>query len=308
MKCCSYLTVRVSRSWVSSLLGALLVFCQPSARGRDEPDPQPQPPIQRSANEFPMPPTASSAARADSSPQLQNAAKRIRSSLVYLGRPDGDEFHGTGFVISRTRRLVLTAAHVADGLFEEGGIPTVFGGSLFAVVEGSTKPYRIQTVYYHPGVMRELDFGLQTRSLDVADGPVSFPSPDIAVLKLADEGGDLPPECELELALNSDDTAGRIAGILGYWDISDEASWPSRDHPARASFTTTLIRPQVTKPTREDPALKRYVYGDIDHISGGSGGPVFLSDGRVIAIVCQSVSHPSPPSRSKELRASLSGL
>ena len=82
--------------------------------------------------------------------RLEEAALRLRPAICWVGRPDGT--HATAFVISRKYRLLATAAHVADLAFDKGG--------LLAVPEGTTVAYRVERVWYHPGIVRKLDEGL----------------------------------------------------------------------------------------------------------------------------------------------------
>jgi hypothetical protein len=49
---------------------------------------------------------------------LRDASVRLRPAIVLLGRPDGS--CGTGFVVSRANRLVVSAAHVADMHLRKG--------------------------------------------------------------------------------------------------------------------------------------------------------------------------------------------
>lgn len=233
--------------------------------------------------------------------------------MVLLGRDQPDGFVGTGFVISRKHCLVLTAGHVADGAFEEG--------SIFAVLHGSSKLRRIKQVWYHPRVRRQLDFGLEANSFDSKDGGIQYPSPDLAVLQLEPDGGELPSECDLKIQEVPRILDGQPVGILGFWQewevppnfgvesfgvlgfsLERGDIWPSADRPAVARYCTSTLRPAFAEPERTRPEFQDHLFCDIGEISGGSGGPVFLSDGRVVGILTGTADYSKTIGKPDELR------
>ena len=105
--------------------------------------------------------------------QLEAVANRLRPGVVLLGTLDRDDDtrklvneRGTGFVVSRKQRLVVTAAHVAD-VGEDSG-------PMLAVVAGTKQSYRVVQTWYHPRTMRRLDGGLYA----ALDGPARWPGGD----------------------------------------------------------------------------------------------------------------------------------
>jgi tetratricopeptide (TPR) repeat protein len=257
-------------------------------------DPKPQDAArsgQASATQYAFPGTGGRTVRPGEEVRLRDAARRLRSSVVFLGRNDG--FHGTGVIISRDHRLVLTAGHVADGFFEEG--------SIFAVLEGGFQVRRVTAVWYHPMLKRELDYCLQANSFDPADGPTWYPSADLAVLELSKEGGELPKECDLGMREEPRNVQDHAVGILGYW-VEQGESWPTAVRPARASFSASVIRPASSEDERVKLQYKSFVYCDIGFVEGGSGGPVFLDDGSVVGIVVSGAPYSRFAGRLDELR------
>ena len=170
--------------------------------------------------------------------EIVGAARLVRRgvvSLVHNGRPIG-----TGFVISEASRLVVTAGHVADMFFEKGPYAKspfddapIRDAGLYAFFEGAPKSFRVDKVWYHPGVRREFDYGLAARSFDPTDGPIAYPSPDLAVIRLAAESGDLPQGCGVRIQIDSFALDGCSVGVLGFWDVGGRR--PAVDGPAPAN-------------------------------------------------------------------------
>jgi hypothetical protein len=117
---------------------------------------------------------------ADEKAKLIGTAVAIRHSRVLLM---SDNVRGTGFILSRRCRLVITAGRVADYFFRTG--------SLCAVLEGSSQVRRIVKVWFHPRIKREIDFGLHAPTFDPDDGPISSYSPDLAVVQLSNDSEEL---------------------------------------------------------------------------------------------------------------------
>ena len=168
----------------------------------------------------------------DEKAKLVDAAVAVRRSVVLLCDSNGPR--GTGFVLSRTHRLIATAAHVADVLGETG--------SASAVLEGSSLVRRVERVWYHPRLKRDFDFGLSATSFDARDGPISPDGPDLAIVQLAEGGEGLPDGCDAKLDEDSTLAQGRAVGVIGYW--GDESSaWPTAGRPAKANFATSAVGP-----------------------------------------------------------------
>ena len=207
---------------------------------------------------------------------LAAAARRLAPAVLMVGHPGGG--HGTAFVISRRRRLLATAAHVADHLHEAGS-------TMLARPDGLATTYRVERAWYHPNVARELDEGLVVRSDDPRDGKVHPSGPDVAILRLAAEGPDLP----VEFALADDDAlrdlAGRAVGRLGF-PADVNPAWPGPAHaPAAKLAVGTVLRLTDFALDSAVPAARRQqVEYSARGLGGESGGPIFLPDGRAAAI------------------------
>jgi hypothetical protein len=210
--------------------------------------------------------------------QLVGAAAKVRKSVFFVGHPAGSS--GTAFLVSREKRLLATAAHVADIADD--------CGSLIAIPDGSKAVYRVSRIYYHPDLMRRLDEGLYVRSDRVSDGMVSMRGPDVALLELAPGGPELPEAC----VLASDDEL-RALGHSPVVDIgfpgANADAWPPGIRRISARFQFGRIRSTSAFPPhdRDDVPFEasrrvRYDGPDIGH--GASGGPACITNGHVIAV------------------------
>jgi hypothetical protein len=193
---------------------------------------------------------------------------------------DGRSILGTGVLISRKHRLVATAAHVADSAIKYDG--------LVAVADGTASSYRVDGVWYHPGVVRWLDVGLPAQSMDPRDGDVALPTFDVAIVRLAEGGPPLPRECMLA---NDDEMRRLDHGLVGHlgFPSKEDASWPTDSRNARAKLVTGVITCQVAYTDgNEDhsagPGQRRWVRSTASLGRGASGGPLFLENGHVIAL------------------------
>ena len=172
--------------------------------------------------------------------QLKSVAARIKNGVVLIGFPGsqsgdapGDVAQASGFVVSRRRRLVATAAHVADLFSSET--------PLYAVLDGTARQYRVERVWYHPATTRFLDEGLFARSDDPQDGNVVFElGPDLAVLQLEFRGPDLPAELDLATDEELRGLVGQPVGFVGY-PCSVSQRWPSESHPAASTHWSCAI-------------------------------------------------------------------
>ena len=213
--------------------------------------------------------------------RFKNARRRLSPAIVLLGHPSLG--HGSGFVISRKNRLIATAGHVADHSFDAGK-------KMLAVLDGTSKSYRVDRVWYHPAIMRWLDDGLVARSDDPKDGAIANSVPDVAVVQISRDGPEVPAECEMaeDDVLNHID--GKLVGLLGFPSKEGEG-WPvGMGRPATASFTTS----RVDKTTdffnvAEAPVSQRQgLWCTTPNFGEGSSGcPIFLEDGHVVGIMVQ---------------------
>jgi Trypsin-like peptidase domain len=209
----------------------------------------------------------------DEKAKMLGAAVAVRRSLVLL---ISDDTRGTGFILSRQHRLVVTAGHVADRLLGPG--------SLFVVLEGSSEFRRIEKVWYHPRVKRVLDFGLHARSFDPRDGAISLYTPDLAVVQLSNDGGKLPEGREVRLDEGSRLKVGLAIGVLGYWG-DEKVILPTETNPANASLARGTVCAAIERLGRIQSSYKEFFLRGVVDLHGGSGGPAFLCDGGVVGVV-----------------------
>jgi tetratricopeptide (TPR) repeat protein len=212
---------------------------------------------------------AASQATAD----LQDCVNHRAPAVLLVGNQHG---YGTAFVISKQARLLATNAHVADILHETG--------SMVAIRNQSSDVYKVEKVWYHPGVRRMSNGHFSIRSIDPADGPVDPNSPDVAVLRLA-PGPDLPDEFELAPRQELGQLLARTVGMLGF-PGHDTTSWPALGQRAEATFRTGVIcRLSDFSNSVDGPG---YTMQSVQHSLaswfGFSGSPIFDSAGRVVAI------------------------
>jgi Trypsin-like peptidase domain len=205
--------------------------------------------------------------------KLVGAAVAVRRSLVVLVC---DDSHASGFIISPRHRLVVTAGHVADLL--------VGRDSLFVVLEGNTEFRRVERVWYHPRIKRVLDFGLYATSFDKRDGPISLYSPDLAVVQLSNDGERIPDGSEARVDVGSNLAVDTLVGVLGYWN-NDKVVTPTETKPATANFAIGTVCPAIPRVGIVQPSFKEFFLTKGAANPGASGGPVFLSDGRVVGVI-----------------------
>ncbi len=173
--------------------------------------------------------------------QLRATARRLKAGTVVLGtRRAADngpyDFGGSGFVVSAKRRLIATAAHVADHFSGED--------ELVAVADGTLATHLVRRVWYHPGLIRTLDGGLFARSDDPLDGETAYGGPDVAVIQLSDDGPELTAQVQLADAKELENLQGKTVGFLGYPVRTDDRS-PSPSRAAAATFSACVIGQMV---------------------------------------------------------------
>lgn len=219
--------------------------------------------------------------------RFDNATRKLGPAVFLISiLPGGDdgleaEPKGSAFLISRKHQLLATAAHVADR--------AVDGGTLVAFPNGTETQYRIDRIWYHPGVVREFDVGLYAPSTDPRDGKIRLPTIDVAILRLAEGGAPLPDECELATDEELRGLDHEAVGQLGFLEEEAEEN-PS----ARKGEVATLGTGRITKHIDytkyflgddSTPSEKRQWLGTTPLLGhGSSGGPLFLENGRVIAL------------------------
>ena len=218
---------------------------------------------------------------------LDSAAAKVRSAVFAIGGfherhpPEECSILGTGVLVSRKRRLIATAAHIADCALEYDG--------LLAVPDGTVSSYRVTGVWYHPCVNRMFDVGLYAQSTDPTDGEVALPTYDLALLQLAEGGPVLPQECALLADEELLSLGHNPVGHLGF-PSEKGADWPTGSRKARATLATGVISRQVAYTSdgyRDDsagPGQQRWVRSTASLGRGASGGPLFLENGCVIAL------------------------
>ena len=154
---------------------------------------------------------------------------------------------------------------------------------------------RVERAYFHPRLRREFDPGLHARSMDPRDGPPAYPAYDIAVLQLAQEGGELPPEVKL---LGDADLAGidgRAVALLGYsGEIEAGVPAPPLSGGRKLEFRAGILEASVSYGDKspefsvvaasDPPTMRRWLRSTANLGSGASGSPLYLEDGSVIGV------------------------
>lgn len=199
-----------------------------------------------------------------------------RSALFMVGVPDVG--FATAFVIDREQRLLVTNAHVADQYFSHG--------RLYAILNGTTSIYKVQRVWYHPGVKRHIGgFRFQAaKSTDPRDGGVDVNSPDIAILQLSSEGNALPAEVPIAPMESLADLFAAQVSMIGFPGHSN--AWPEIGVAPHATYETGVIN-RTTDYIGEQPFgidKQQVVQHNLRSSPGGSGAPIFNAEGHVVAV------------------------
>lgn len=221
-------------------------------------------------------PVASEAATQD----LSQAARRAQHAVILFVAGDKETIGmGTGFVISRKHRLVVTNAHVAD-LF-------AIYGSMSAFVNDAGTEHRVDRVWYHPGVLRVIDgngVGV-VRSMNPQIGDVHMDCADLAVVRLSDEGPELPAEMALAGPREIEELLGKPIGLLGFPGsdtklTDDDLARPQATYHHGVVSRMTDFRMKNAVPNK----LRQLVQHTASGVPGASGSPLFLADGRVVGV------------------------
>jgi tetratricopeptide (TPR) repeat protein len=229
--------------------------------------------ISRSIGSLPAWQQPSQQARQD----LGDFIRQAQNAVLLVGHPRHGR--GTAWVVSKEHRLLATNAHVADILHEAGG-------SMMAIVNGTATVFKVERAWYHPGVRRQVA-GPTTvlKSSNPADGPVDPNCPDLAILQLSSEGGELPAELKMAAPDRVTEIFALPAAILGF-PGHDTRDWPQIGETAAATYHDGVIsrltdfRNNVSVPAAE----RQFVQYTMSTWGGFSGSPVFLPSGEVVAI------------------------
>ena len=208
-------------------------------------------------------------------PQV-NAAGMVQLDTAGTGPRLRIDVFGTGFLANKDGVLV-TNHHVVE--------PWWKNDDLQQLISHGASPYVYSYEAYFPGETKAIAAKLDQISTDadVATLKLESPPPDTAVLKLdgrstASVTGDpvvlmgYPTGIEGILARAGSDVAQKIAG--GNQDV---------DQIMAQLAEQKLIRPTTTQGHIGDVLSNKIVY-DAATTSGGSGGPLFNRDGKVIGV------------------------
>ncbi len=213
----------------------------------------------------------------DASQQLGDVVRAAQQAVVLVGHPKGGT--GTAFVISRKHRLLATNAHVAD-IFHASR------GELFALPNDSETPFRVKTVWYHPGVLRLVAASDgRSRLVQTTDpkvGPIYPRCPDVAVLELHEDDRALPVEIPLA---SREEVAGAFAqsiALLGY-PGHDTPSWPEAGKRPQATFHAGVVS-RVSDFQLGNTAPHQFLQHTAANWFGFSGSPLLLPTGHVIGL------------------------
>ncbi len=155
---------------------------------------------------------------------------------------------------------------------------------MMAILDGTTHMYKVNRVWYHPRMQRELDRGLYVRSQDPKDGRVTLYGPDMAVVALTSEGPDLKDEVVLATEDELHSMLMAPIGVLGYGAKGGAHYWAIP--PAEASFSCSILARLTDGAWNSEAAFasRELLWYDIDLGPGFSGGPVFNEGGHIVGI------------------------
>ena len=207
---------------------------------------------------------------------LGAVTRSLSQAVMIVGHSKGG--HGTGWVLSAKHRLIATNAHVAD---LKGAAAT-----MLAVVNGTAQDYKVEKVWYHPGVRRMLPGGeISIHSECPADGDVYPSSPDVAVLQLAGDGPELTAEFPMATFAELQGLFAGDIGMLGF-PSHDTLAFPGREEKAQGTYHVGVVSrlTDFRMSVKAPPEELQFVQHTIQSFGGFSGSPIFLPNGHVVAI------------------------
>lgn len=205
---------------------------------------------------------------------LGQHARDAERGIFLVGVPK--QGTGTAWVISRKHRLLVTNAHVAD-LYHNAG------NKLFAIPSGTSQVYSVEKIWYHPGVRRYFKGGDDSvRSQNPKDGDIDTNCPDLALLKLSDDGPELPVEFPIASPEELANLFAQPVAIMGF-PGTDTIDMPGLGEKAASTFHDGIISRLTNffhSPSAppEELLLAQYT---IPTWGGFSGSPIFLTSGKV---------------------------
>jgi hypothetical protein len=202
--------------------------------------------------------------------RLASVAQAFEQGMFRLG--NSDVCYASAFVISREHRLLATSAHVADNL--------QYTGFLEAIQNGTTLTYRVERVWYHPAIKRNLDDDLSVRSPEVIDGHITTPGPDVAVVQLGVEGPILSTEWKLASLDEIHNLRGLTIGTLRL-PLNYDCSTIKATHALLESGPVIALDGYKND--------EQFVGTTALVTEGTSGSPFFLESGAVVAIACSEI-------------------
>ena len=155
--------------------------------------------------------------------------------------------------------------------------------------DGTFASYRVDKIWYHPGVLRRFDVGLSMPSMDPNDGGISFPTIDIAILHLAEDEVALPAECVMATDKEVMHLTNEKVAFLGFPEATT-SDWPTSSRKAKASIATGIIEGLFAfRADRTDdetaPMKDRYWLRAKAKLGpGASGRPLFLENGHLAGL------------------------
>lgn len=213
-------------------------------------------------------------------PDFSSAVQANARAVAYVGHPKGGS--GTAFVISRKHRLLVTAAHVADIQAKYGSLYVVLNESKMGFESTKGPCYRVNNVWYHASLARlRPDGGTVWGNLGPSEGPVHHPCPDVAIMQLnGQEEEPLPAEFTLA-GKGPGALLARPIGMLAFPGQKFPFKFPDTKEYLIATFQQGVV--SRTMGYGQAPG-HLFLETSLQARLGQSGAPIFLSDGRVIAV------------------------
>jgi tetratricopeptide (TPR) repeat protein len=204
---------------------------------------------------------------------LAKQVKAIHPGIFIIGHPKGG--YGTGFVVSQEHRLIATNAHVADILYS--------ARSLLAIGNDSTQVFKVEQVWYHPGVIRDA-WGIKLRLQDPSRGDVYSQCPDVALLRVGGKEK-LPPALPLATPKELESLFAQPVGMLGF-PGHDTGAWPGIGEEPQATYRAGVIAraTDFDNDANAKTADLQFLQHTMANWFGFSGSPIFLTNGHVAAI------------------------